>query len=56
MKQDDGNTNLILRYQKIMAEQKRKLKNLTAKKQEFIVEETKLRNLSLKNKKKLRVS
>jgi hypothetical protein len=42
MKPEDGNTNLILRYQKIMAEQKRKLKNLTSKRQEFIIEESKV--------------
>jgi t-SNARE complex subunit (syntaxin) len=41
-KPGDKNTNLILRYQKIMAEQKRKLKNLSSKKQQFIVEEAKV--------------
>jgi len=42
MKPEEGNTNLILRYQKIMAEQKRKLKNLTSKRQDYIIEESKV--------------
>ena len=39
MKPEDDNKNLILRYQKIMAEQKKKIKNLNAKKYEYIIDE-----------------
>jgi len=42
MKPEDDNKSLILRYQKIMNEQKKKLKNLNLKKNEYIVEEVKV--------------
>ena len=39
MKPEDDNKNLILRYQKIMSEQKKKIKTLNAKKYEYILDE-----------------